>query len=132
MIRNYEEFKKSVEDFSKDKAGVLYYKVGKTPDDRDIAVVIGWQDAFRVDEEDNNYYRNGDYILSCKVAYNNDNLQYDYIWDWYMPTFKDSEDVSDTEIFLTKESLKEDYIHICQSVEEVLNGFKEGELDVIR
>lgn len=38
--------------------------------------------------------------VNCKIAYNCDDLQCDYDWDWWMPHHKDDNEVWDTELEL--------------------------------
>lgn len=127
---SYSEFEKGVKRALEQKDGVVFFKVGKTPDDRDIAIVIGWDDACGIDEDSDIYYLENHYILSAKVAYNCDDLQCDYGWDWYMPEVKGMSDVFDTGLYLSKnpEGLKKDYDYICELVDKVLDGYKNGDL----
>jgi hypothetical protein len=51
----------------------VYFKIGKTSDDKDVAIVIGWDDACGLDEDMEANYIENHYILPAKVAYNCDN-----------------------------------------------------------
>ena len=126
---SYSEFEKGVERALEQKDGVVFFKVGKTPDSRDIGVVIGWDDACGIDEDSNTYYLENHYILSAKVAYNCDDLQCDYGWDWYMPEIKGTNDVYDTGCYLSKDDsgLKKDFAYLVDIAENVLAGYKKGE-----
>lgn len=127
---SYSEFEKGVKKALEQKDGVVFFKIGKTPNDKDIAIVIGWDDACGLDEDMEANYIENHYILSAKVAYNCDDLQCDYGWDWYMPEIKGTNDVFDTGLFLSKnsEGLKQDYNYICELVDKVLDGYKNGDL----
>ena len=127
---SFSEFEKGVKRAFEQKDGVVYFKVGKTPENKDIAIVIGWDDADGLDEDVKAFYIENDCILSAKVAYNCDDLQCDYGWDWYMPEVKGTNDVLDTGLSLSKnpEDLKKDYNYICELMEKVLDGYKNGDL----
>ena len=127
---SFSEFEKGVKRAFEQKDGVTFFKVGKTPENKDIAIVIGWDDAYGLDEDMEAYYIENHCILSAKVAYNCDDLQCDYGWDWYMPEVKGTNDVLDTGLFLSKnlEDLKNDYNYICELVDKVLDGYKNGDL----
>ncbi len=127
---SYSEFENGVKKALEQKDGVVFFKIGKTPRDKDIAIVIGWDDACGLDEDMEANYIENHYILSAKVAYNCDDLQCDYGWDWYMPEIKETNDVFDTGLFLSKnpEGLKKDYNYICELVDKVLDGYKNGNL----
>ena len=127
---SYSEFEKGVKKASEQNDGVVFFKIGKTPENKDIAIVIGWDDACGLDEDMEANYIENHYILSAKVAYNCDDLRCDYGWDWYMPEIKETNDVLDTGLFLSKnpEGLKKDYSYICELVDKVLDGYKNGNL----
>lgn len=132
---SFSEFEKGVKRVFEQKDGVTFFKVGKTPENKDIAIVIGWDDTCGLDENIETYYMETYYIenhciLSAKVAYNCDDLQCDYGWDWYMPEVKGTNDVLDTGLFLSKnlEDLKNNYNYICELVDKVLDGYKNGDL----
>jgi len=126
---SYDEFKDGVKRALEQKDGVVYFKIGKTPDDKDVAIVIGW-DAYvcGLDEDmEANYIEN--HYISAKVAYNCDDLQCDYGWDWYMPEIKETNDVYDTGCYLSKDDsgLKKDFAYLVDIAENVLAGYKKGE-----
>lgn len=126
---SYDEFKAGVERALEQKDGVVYFKIGKTPNDKDVAIVIGWDDACGLDEDMEANYIENHYILSAKVAYNCDDLQCDYGWDWYMPEIKETNDVYDTGCYLSKDDsgLKKDFAYLVDIAENVLAGYKKGE-----
>ncbi len=127
---SFSEFEKGVKRAFEQKDGVVFFKVGKTLENKDIAIVIGWDNACGLDEDMEVYYIENHCILSAKVAYNCDDLKCDYGWDWYMPEVKGTNDVLDTGLFLSKnlEDLKNDYNYICELVDKVLDGYKNGDL----
>ena len=61
--------------------GTAYMSVAKMADDRELFLVMGYNEENK---------------LSSKLAFNTDDLQCDYAWDWEMPTNNNGE-VWDTE-----------------------------------
>ena len=74
--------------------GVCYTR----PNSQGFSIVFGWQDGYDKDDTLIQQLDGGKlYTLCCKVAYNCDDLQCDYDYDWYMPCDKDG-NVYDTEM----------------------------------
>lgn len=68
------------------------------PNEQGFAIVIGWQDGYEKDKDLTQQEDGGEIWTLCgKVAYNCDDLQCDYDYDWYMPSDKEG-DIYDTSI----------------------------------
>lgn len=86
------ELKKFIEEVLKDNRnfdGCRYHYLDDT-----YALVFAWTDVYGLGQGES---------LCCKIAYNCDDLQCDYDWDWYMPIDKDN-DVVITEIIDCQDS----------------------------
>lgn len=114
----YEDFLKLVE-MAKGTDGCAYTEVGAG-----LCLVMAWLE----NDSGQGYtqeYNGKTYTLMGKIAYNCDDLQCDYDWDWYMPTDKDG-NVFDTEnyVYATEQNYKE----WLELIEDTVNGVKSGVL----
>ena len=125
------DFEKGIDDMRNAYIdGVVYFPIDKTDDGKTIALVLGWQDGYNDGETYQTKMGDTTLTLCGKIAVNIDDLQCDYGWDWYMPEVKGMSDVFDTGLYLSKnpEGLKKDYDYICELVDKVLDGYKNGDL----
>ena len=85
-----DEFKNGIDWLMSNPDGCVNFKVGKTPEGRDVAIVLGFVDGYDEDADEYQIILNEKLLTMCgKVAVNIDDLQFDYDFDWYMPWFKD-------------------------------------------
>ena len=65
--------------------GTYYWYLGQDDNNNDWAIVLGWQDGFEEDKNDD--CTNGTWRMCVKLAYqpSNSMLQCDYNIDWLMP-----------------------------------------------
>lgn len=122
-----EDFKKGIEWASKNPDGCYFFKVGKTEDGKDIALVLGHVEGY---EEGEKYQtKSGDTIFTLcgKVAVNIDDLQCDYNYDWYMP-WDENGDVFDSETAINDEEL--DYLYFMGEIKDVVSMLKSKKLTV--
>lgn len=116
--------------------GVSYLPLGKTDDDKTIAIVIGWQDGYGNDRNGQcdgekwqvKYGDNLIFTLCAKVAINIDDLQCDYNFDWYMPSDEDG-DIYDTDTALTGD-YKCDLEWLLGEAKEMIKLMKKGVLTI--
>lgn len=95
------EFKHAVDLMMKHEPdGTYWLKVGENKDGKTVAIVIGWSVDYERGEEYQKFVTvNGVtmvYTLVAKIAYNCDDMQCDYDYDWHMPCTEDG-DVYDTD-----------------------------------
>lgn len=86
--------KDSIEYFKKGQDGCSFFKLGEAKDGTEIFYVLGWQSTSSYDEEDvKNMITDdsGKYAVHGKIAINVDDLQSDYDFDWFMPSYEDGE-----------------------------------------
>ena len=121
------EFENGIKEMLKYPDGCVYFKVGKTPEEKDGAVVLGFVRGY--DEGDKYQIKidNEVYTLCGKVAVNIDDLQCDYDFDWYMPWGGDG-DVYDTETTIGE--LEWSYNWLFGEAEYVLAELKDKVLTV--
>ena len=108
--------------------GVSYIKLGKTDDDKTIAIVIGWQDGYNDGEKWQVKCGDLTFTLCAKVAINIDDLQCDYNFDWYMPSNKDG-DIYDTNIALSGD-YRSDLAWLLGEAEEMMKLMDKGVLTI--
>ena len=78
--------------------GTSYYKLGESDcETGEMYLVMGWNDGFEVDNTENPN-ADGTYRICIKLAYNCDDLQSDYNFDWEMPHNNETGDVDDTDM----------------------------------
>lgn len=96
MSKIEETFKQVIKVMTSSDSGTYCVKVGTTEDGTDIYVVFGYETGYEEGEPYQVKEYGKVYTLCGKVAYNCDDLQCDYDWDWYMPSCKNGE-VYDTD-----------------------------------
>ena len=122
------EFTAAVEEMKTSHGnGTYHWKLGE--DDRFTwAIVLGWQGGYESDVDD--AYKNGTYRLCAKLAFQPKNsiMQCDYDVDWYMPYWKSTIHIYDTNWSLYAEDDLEDVIFWMLEVykQDVLTGKVEG------
>lgn len=123
-----ESLRKAAEYLSTHKQdGGCYHWIVANKDGCDIAIVLGWSEGWDKNDPDRDEYWDGEYRLATKVAYqpSNSMMQCDYELDWRQMYDKDSGDIFDTELSLSKDS-DFDYIakYMNKSVKDVLKYWK--------
>lgn len=107
--------------------GTVFFSVGEVEygdEYRDVCLVLGWTKGYEEGEKYQEIECGNLYTLCGKIAFNTDDLQCDYDWDWSMPVFADG-DVMDTEIAI---SGVEDYESFVKNAEYVIEKMNSGEL----
>ena len=96
----------------------------------DLYSVVGVEEGHSYDKNDEGYARTPDgYVICSKVAYNYDELQYDYNGDWYMPYDPETGDVWDTDSgVLEDENFKELAKYHLQECKKMARELKKGTL----
>lgn len=103
--------------------GTWHYKIG-TYNGKEVAIVIGWSDAYNKGDAKYQIEQFGNvWTLCAKIAINIDDLQCDYDYDWYMPQYADG-DVYDTDSTITDGTLA----YLKDEAETVLAMLASGEL----
>lgn len=105
-------FIKDAADYFKDNTEGCYY----TDLTKDLYLVVGYSSS---DDEG----------PVMKIAYNSDDLQSDYDWDWYMPTYEDGE-VAFVEISLNAENAEGDADYMIKEAESMQKEIDEGNLKI--
>lgn len=127
-----EDYKNLVWMVAQMDAGTAWHKIGETKDGRTIALVLGWTDGY---EESPNYHQknySGDvYTLAGKIAYNCDDLQCDFDYDWYEFTDRDSEELYDDTMAIgvdsTDEEWKAELEYWNKEIKEMLALYEKGQ-----
>ena len=123
-----EEFKKSIDWLMANPDGCVNFKVGETPEGRDVAIVLGFAGGYDEDANEHQIKVGEELLTMCgKVAVNIDDLQCDYDFDWYMPWSEDG-DVYDTETTIGE--LEWSYNWLFGEAEYVLAELKDKVLTV--
>lgn len=122
---------KEIEDkikWVRDNDGVAWVKMGTLPDGRDLCLVFGWEDGYEFGDCEYQK-RDGDTVwtLCSKLAVNIDDLQCDYNFDWYMPSWKSDGEVCYTDMAVCK---KFDLDYYIGESKAIIKGFEKGELEV--
>lgn len=105
--------------------GTYYWYLGQDNNNNDWAIVLGWQDGY---EEDKNDDCTVDTWRICiKLAYqpSNSMLQYDYDIDWLMPYDPKTGDVYETEYSIYPNSNIALYVHYLLGDAKELNIIEE-------
>ena len=91
--------------------GTYYWYLGQDDNNNDWAIVLGWQDGYEEDKNDD--CTNGIWRICLKLAYqpSNSMLQCDYNIDWLMPYDKKRGEVYDTEYPIYPDSNIALYVH---------------------
>ena len=91
--------------------GTYHWYLGQDKDNNDWAIVLGWQDGYEEDKNDD--CTNGTWRICIKLAFqpSNSMLQCDYDIDWLMPYDKKTGDVYDTEYPIYPNSDIALYVH---------------------
>lgn len=109
-------------------SGTYYFELGKTDDGKAIALVLGYELGYNDGEDYQVKVGTKTYTLCGKIAINIDDLQYDYDFDWYMPSNKDG-DIYDTSMALSKNHA-EDLTWFLSQAEEMMNLMDKGVLTI--
>lgn len=100
-----EDYKNLVRMATQMDAGTAWHKIGETKDGRTIALVLGWAEGYA---EDSNYYqehyKGTIYTLAGKIAYNCDDLQCDFDYDWNLFTDKECGELYDDMMAISVDS----------------------------
>lgn len=103
--------------------GTWHCKIG-TYNGKEVAIVIGWSDAYDKGDAKYQIEQFGNvWTLCAKIAINIDDLQCDYDYDWYMPQYADG-DVYDTDSAIADGTLA----YLKDEAETVLAMLASGEL----
>lgn len=127
------EYEKAIEVMKNIDSGTYYFDLGKTPDGKTIALVLGYELGY--DEGEAYQVKEGTkvYTLCGKIAVNIDDLQCDYDFDWYMPIICDGDklngDIFDTGMALT-ENHKRDLEWFMYNAKQIIEDFKLGVLTI--
>lgn len=91
--------------------GTYYWYLGQDDNNNDWAIVLGWQDGYEEDKNDD--CTNDTWRICIKLAYqpSNSMLQCDYDIDWLMPYDKKTGEVYDTEYPIYPNSNIALYVH---------------------
>lgn len=91
--------------------GTYYWYLGQDDNNNDWAIVLGWQDGYEEDKNDD--CTNGTWRICLKLAYqpSNSMLQCDYDIDWLMPYNPKTGDVYETEYSIYPNSNIALYVH---------------------
>ena len=91
--------------------GTYYWYLGQDDNNNDWAIVLGWQDGYEEDKNDD--CTNGIWRICLKLAYqpSNSMLQCDYNIDWLMPYNLKTGEVYDTEYPIYPDSNIALYVH---------------------
>lgn len=124
-----EEFKKSIDWLMANPDGCVNFKVGETPEGKDVAIVLGFAGGYDEEPDDYQIQVGGELLTMCgKIAVNIDDLQCDYDFDWYMPWSEDG-DVYDTETSIEK-SVGRTYDYLLDEAKFVMSEIENGNLTV--
>lgn len=89
--------KQSADKLSNGDNACYFYPLGESNcKTNQMFLVLGWRGGFN-EAMPNEPYADGEYRVCCKLAYNCDDLQCDYDFDWEMPYDENSGDVDDTD-----------------------------------
>ena len=88
-----------------------YWYLGQDDNNNDWAIVLGWQDGYEEDKNDD--CTNGTWRICIKLAFqpSNSMLQCDYNIDWLMPYNKKTGEVYETEYSIYPNSDIALYVH---------------------
>lgn len=91
--------------------GTYYWYLGQDDKNNDWAIVLGWQDGYEEDKNDN--CTDGTWRICIKLAYqpSNSMLQCDYDIDWLMPYNPKTNEVYETEYSIYPNSDIALYVH---------------------
>ena len=91
--------------------GTYYWYLGQDDNNNDWAIVLGWQDGYEEDKNDD--CTNGIWRICLKLAYqpSNSMLQCDYNIDWLMPYNLKTGEVYETEYPIYPNSNIALYVH---------------------
>lgn len=124
-----DEFKNGIDWLMSNPDGCVSFKVGKTPEGKDVAIVLGFVGGYDEDADDYQITVGEELLTMCgKVAVNIDDLQCDYDFDWYMPWSEDG-DVYDTETSIGK-SAGRTYDYLLNEAKFVLSELENSNLTV--
>lgn len=88
---------KAVKDLQGGSNSTYYHYLGDaTCKTGKMYLVIGWSGGFEKEDHKDNPNADGEYRICMKLAYNCDDLQYDFESDWEMPYDEKTGDVDDT------------------------------------
>ena len=106
--------------------GCYYFTLDRLPNGKRLALVIGYASDYELG--DGKYQSTlGDSVFTMvgKIAFNCDDLQCDYEFDWHMPWTKDG-DVVDTDMAIDGTQSQLDWW--LEMAEEIVNGINNKEL----
>lgn len=126
-MERYEKYEQAISWMLKND-GTAWVELGKADDGTTLCVVLGWQDGY--DTESDNYQKivNGKlYTLCGKLAYNCDDLQCDYDFDWYMP-YAENGDVYDTSMAISEQNTEKDFAWWLTESKNIIAMMNSGKL----
>lgn len=124
-----DEFKNGINWLMSNPDGCVNFKVGKTPEGKDVAIVLGFVDGYDEDADEYQIMLNEKLLTMCgKIAVNINDLKFDYDFDWYMPWSKDG-DIYDAETSIGK-SIERTYNYLLDEAKYVLSELENGNLTV--
>ena len=91
--------------------GTYYWYLGQDDNNNDWAIVLGWQDGYEEDKNDD--CTNGTWRICMKLAFQSSNsmLQCDYDIDWLLPYNPKTNEVYETEYSIYHNSNIALYVH---------------------
>lgn len=101
---------------------VTWYDMGKLKNGKVLSIVFGWSDGYDTIEEYQVKKGKKFYTLCAKLAYNTDDLQCDYDWDWEMPWDEKTGIVWDTDMPVVGVEDAEFYNKEAKSIIDRYNG----------
>ena len=107
-----EKISKAIKEMrSSHDCGTYYWYLGQDDNNNDWAIVLGWQDGYEEDKNDN--CTNGTWRICMKLAFqpSNSMLQCDYDIDWLLPYNPKTNEVYETEYSIYPDSNIALYIH---------------------
>lgn len=126
-MKEYAQYRDAIK-YMLENDGTAWVALGRTKDGTEICLVLGWEGGY--DEASGNYQKkegNTLYTLCGKLAYNCDDLQCDYDFDWYMP-YAENGDVYDTSMAISKRSDGEDFAWWLDECDTIITLLNKGEL----
>lgn len=121
-----EQFHKSIDWMMQHDDGCAFQKMGRTDDGRELYLVFGWSDAYERGEPFQQHKNDKCWTLVAKLAFNTDDLQCDYDFDWTMP-WSDDGTVYDTDCAVAGDS---DFGYYTKEAAKIIDMMNRGTLRI--